>query len=129
MSLCSFMSAEYDDLPEAVKNEVQTFADVNVAWLSRVLSAAAVVSAEEREHSRHLRRRRRRSDCNKDCLSGERHAGTFERNNTKDDPRAVGWDQANQSIGQRSMLHLRKGRPKPSFSTIPFVSRVANAAQ
>src|SRR3984893_4870114 len=58
----------------------------------------------------------------------ERHADTFERNNAKDDPRAVGWDQANQSIGQRSMLHLRKGRPKPSFSTIPFVSRVANAA-
>src|ERR1700730_4930877 len=56
--------------------------------------------------------------CNKDCLSGERHAGTFERNNAKDDPRAVGWDQANQSIGQRSMLHLRKGRPKPSFSPI-----------
>ena len=49
MCLCSFMAAEYDDLPEAVKNEVQTFADVNVAWLSRVLSAAAVVSAEERE--------------------------------------------------------------------------------
>jgi hypothetical protein len=39
---------------------------------------------------------------NKDCLSGERHAGTFERNNTKDDPRAVNWDQAKQSIGQRS---------------------------
>lgn len=47
--LCSFMAAEYDGLPEAVKNEVQTFADVNVAWLSRVLSAAAVVSSEESE--------------------------------------------------------------------------------
>jgi TetR/AcrR family transcriptional repressor of nem operon len=47
--LCSFMAAEYDDLPEAVMLEVQTFADVNVAWLSRVLSAAAVVSAEESE--------------------------------------------------------------------------------
>jgi hypothetical protein len=43
---------------------------------------------------------------NKDCLSGERHAGTFERNNTKDDPRAVDWDQANQGIGQRSKLRL-----------------------
>src|ERR1700726_1846109 len=50
----------------------------------------------------------------------ERHADTFERNNAKDDPRAVGWDQANQSIGQRSMLHLRKRRPKPSFSTNPL---------
>jgi TetR/AcrR family transcriptional repressor of nem operon len=47
--LCSFMAAEYDDLPEPVKKEVQTFADVNVAWLSRVLSAAAVVSPEESE--------------------------------------------------------------------------------
>ncbi|QJW97276.1 TetR/AcrR family transcriptional regulator [Frigoriglobus tundricola] len=49
MCLCSFMAAEYDDLPEPVKIEVQTFADVNVAWLSRVLSAAAVVSSEESE--------------------------------------------------------------------------------
>ena len=47
--LCSFMAAEYDDLPEAVKKEVQTFTDVNVAWLSKVLSAAAVVSSEESE--------------------------------------------------------------------------------
>ena len=49
MCLCSFMAAEYDDLPEAVKQEVQTFADVNVAWLSGVLSAAAGVSADESE--------------------------------------------------------------------------------
>jgi TetR/AcrR family transcriptional repressor of nem operon len=49
MCLCSFMSAEYDDLPEAVKKEVQTFADVNVAWLSKVLSAAAVVKSGESE--------------------------------------------------------------------------------
>jgi TetR/AcrR family transcriptional repressor of nem operon len=49
MCLCSFMAAEFDDLPEAVKKEVQTFADVNVAWLSKVLSAAAVVSSEESE--------------------------------------------------------------------------------
>lgn len=49
MCLCSFMAAEFDDLPEAVKQEVQTFADVNVAWLSTVLSAAAVVSPEESE--------------------------------------------------------------------------------
>jgi TetR/AcrR family transcriptional regulator, transcriptional repressor for nem operon len=49
MCLCSFMAAEYDDLPEAVKKEVQTFADVNVAWLSRLLSAAAVVGAKKSE--------------------------------------------------------------------------------
>ena len=47
MCLCSFMAAEHDDLPEAVKREVQTFADVNVAWLSKVLSAAAAVDADE----------------------------------------------------------------------------------
>lgn len=49
MCLCSFMAAETDDLPETVTKEVQTFADVNVAWLSRVLSAAAVVSSEDSE--------------------------------------------------------------------------------
>ncbi len=47
MCLCSFMAAEYDDLPEPVKKEVQAFADVNVAWLNRVLCAAAVVNAEQ----------------------------------------------------------------------------------
>ena len=43
MCLCSFMSAEYDDLPAAVKTEVQAFADVNVAWLGRTLAAAGLV--------------------------------------------------------------------------------------
>ncbi|WP_340150087.1 TetR/AcrR family transcriptional regulator [uncultured Sneathiella sp.] len=47
--LCSFMAAEYDDLPETVKKEVQTFADVNVAWLSQMLSAASVVNSDESE--------------------------------------------------------------------------------
>lgn len=41
MCLCSFMAAEYDDLPDAVKTEVQAFADVNVAWLTKMLSAAS----------------------------------------------------------------------------------------
>ncbi len=49
LCLCSFMSAEYDDLPEPVKKEVQTFADVNVAWLSQVLSAAKIVPAKKSE--------------------------------------------------------------------------------
>src|SRR5215475_14408831 len=40
MCLCGFMAAEYDDLPDAVKTEVQTFADVNVAWLARMLASA-----------------------------------------------------------------------------------------
>ena len=49
MCLCSFMAAEYDDLPDAVKQEVQTFADVNVAWLSKLLAAAAVVTPRKSE--------------------------------------------------------------------------------
>lgn len=49
MCLCSFMAAEHDDLPDAVKREVQAFADVNVAWLSKVLSAAAPSSSGESE--------------------------------------------------------------------------------
>jgi TetR/AcrR family transcriptional repressor of nem operon len=32
-----------------LKKEIQTFADVNVAWLSKVLSAATVVSSQESE--------------------------------------------------------------------------------
>jgi TetR/AcrR family transcriptional repressor of nem operon len=47
MCLCGFMAAEYDDLPDAVKTEVQTFADVNVAWLNRVLAEASVSSKRE----------------------------------------------------------------------------------
>jgi TetR/AcrR family transcriptional regulator, transcriptional repressor for nem operon len=49
LCLCSFMAAEYDDLPEPVKKEIQTFADVNVAWLSRVLSASKAIGPEESE--------------------------------------------------------------------------------
>jgi TetR/AcrR family transcriptional repressor of nem operon len=45
--LSSFMAAEYDELPEPVLKEVQAFADVNVAWLSKELVAAKVVSPAE----------------------------------------------------------------------------------
>lgn len=48
LCLCSFMSAEYDDLPDVVKREVQTFADVNVAWLSEIVQASANLSPQER---------------------------------------------------------------------------------
>ncbi|MBO9100893.1 MULTISPECIES: TetR/AcrR family transcriptional regulator [unclassified Rhizobium] len=53
MCLCSFMGAEYDDLPEALKKEVQTFADVNVAWLSKTLFAAGIVGHEGSEARAH----------------------------------------------------------------------------
>lgn len=47
LCLCSFMSAEYDDLPQEVTAEVQTFADINVAWISRALVAAGAARPEE----------------------------------------------------------------------------------
>lgn len=37
LCLCSFMSAEYADLPKAVQAEAQAFADVHIAWLAKVL--------------------------------------------------------------------------------------------
>ena len=46
MCLCSFMAAEYDDLPATVRTEVQAFADVNVAWLTRMLSAVSASGSE-----------------------------------------------------------------------------------
>ena len=49
LCLGSYMAAEYDDLPEAVKTEVQLYADVQVAWLSKVLAAATGASSENSE--------------------------------------------------------------------------------
>jgi TetR/AcrR family transcriptional repressor of nem operon len=49
MCLSSFMGAETDDLPPAVRTEVQTFADINVAWLALMLSMAGVVKADQAE--------------------------------------------------------------------------------
>lgn len=45
MCMCSFMTAEYDELPDLVRTEVQTFADVNVAWLATTLESAAIVAS------------------------------------------------------------------------------------
>ncbi len=47
--LCSSMSAQFDDLPDVVRTEVQAFTDVNVAWLKKTLVAAKVVSPKEAE--------------------------------------------------------------------------------
>jgi TetR/AcrR family transcriptional repressor of nem operon len=49
MCMCSYMAAEYDDLSDLVRKEVQTFADVNVAWLATTLENASVVAATESE--------------------------------------------------------------------------------
>lgn len=47
MCLCSFMAAEYDDLPARVQVEIQAFADINVAWLARMLQADGMRDAKE----------------------------------------------------------------------------------
>lgn len=52
LCLGSFMAAEYEDLPDAVKQEVQTFGDVHVAWLRKVLAAAGMVDSEEEAEAR-----------------------------------------------------------------------------
>jgi TetR/AcrR family transcriptional repressor of nem operon len=49
MCLSSFMATEHDELPEPVLKEVQTFADVNVAWLCEHLIAAKLASPAEGE--------------------------------------------------------------------------------
>ena len=46
LCLFSFMAAEHQDLPEEVKSEVLAFADVNVAWLTKVLSDTGLGSIE-----------------------------------------------------------------------------------
>jgi hypothetical protein len=52
MCLFSFMSAEHDDLPGTVKAEVQTFADVNVAWLTKMLAAASIPASKRETRAR-----------------------------------------------------------------------------
>ncbi|SDN26724.1 transcriptional regulator, TetR family [Methylobacterium phyllostachyos] len=47
MCLSSFMATERDELPEPVLKEVQTFADVNTAWLCEHLVAAKLASPAE----------------------------------------------------------------------------------
>ena len=40
MCLCGIMSAELDDLPGEVRAEVDRFAEVNIAWIAKVLALA-----------------------------------------------------------------------------------------
>jgi TetR/AcrR family transcriptional repressor of nem operon len=46
LCMCSLMAAEYDQLPESVRKEVQNFADVNIAWLAKVIADASPVASE-----------------------------------------------------------------------------------
>ena len=49
MCLSSFMATEYDALPEQVLKEVQSFADINTAWLCEQLVAAKLVEPKDGE--------------------------------------------------------------------------------
>jgi TetR/AcrR family transcriptional repressor of nem operon len=49
MCLCSFLSAQFDDVPDEVKKEVLTFIDVNIRWLKKLLIAAKIASPKEAE--------------------------------------------------------------------------------
>lgn len=46
LCLVSFMAAEYEDLPEPVKDQVKKFAEINIEWLTQVLAAAGSASEE-----------------------------------------------------------------------------------
>jgi TetR/AcrR family transcriptional regulator, transcriptional repressor for nem operon len=50
---CSFMTAEYDDLPEVVKKEVESFNETNVAWLAKTLVEAGVVGSKDAKKRAH----------------------------------------------------------------------------
>src|ERR1700744_1972844 len=47
--LCSLMAAEFDDLPDEVKKEVQAFTNVNLAWLKKTMVAAKLANPKEAE--------------------------------------------------------------------------------
>jgi TetR/AcrR family transcriptional repressor of nem operon len=49
LCLCSFMAAEYDDLPDPIKLEIQAFADAHTGWLAASLVAAGVVDEDSSE--------------------------------------------------------------------------------
>ncbi|AZE84170.1 Transcriptional regulator, TetR family [Pseudomonas orientalis] len=46
LCLSSFMAAEYQDLPEPVKQEIVAFADINVAWLAARLTELELGDAD-----------------------------------------------------------------------------------
>ena len=54
MCLVGLMSAEYDDLPQEVRVEVDRFTDVNVKWLAEVLSFRKSKAAKEKTQEQAL---------------------------------------------------------------------------
>ena len=53
LCLGSFMGAETDDLPAEVKAEIKQFADVNVAWLCKLLVSAKVCKSKDADARAH----------------------------------------------------------------------------
>lgn len=49
MCLCGIMAAEFDDLPQQVREEVDAFTDVNVQWLSGVLEVCRPALSPEQQ--------------------------------------------------------------------------------
>ncbi|WP_122610105.1 TetR/AcrR family transcriptional regulator [Pseudomonas viridiflava] len=49
LCLVSFMAAEYQDLPDPVKDQVKKFAEVNIEWLTQVLIAAGAADEDSCE--------------------------------------------------------------------------------
>ena len=54
MCLCGIMAAEYDDLPPEVRVEVDHFTELNVSWLSDVLSICRPQLCDEERQQRAL---------------------------------------------------------------------------
>jgi len=54
MCLCGIMAAEYDDLPPEVRVEVDHFTEVNVSWLSDVLSICRPQLSDEQRQQQAL---------------------------------------------------------------------------
>lgn len=52
MCLCGFLAAEYEDVPETVRAQIQSFADINVAWLARVLAEEGAAASPETHRKR-----------------------------------------------------------------------------
>lgn len=53
LCLGSFVGAETDNLPPAMVEEIQTFAQVNIAWLSQLLVAAHCCDAADSDERAH----------------------------------------------------------------------------
>ncbi len=54
MCLCGIMAAEYDDLPAEVRAEVDGFTELNVRWLSEVLSVCRTDLNDEQRRQQAL---------------------------------------------------------------------------